>query len=876
MWIPVLVFAHVFALFWLVKTLLVINPLFALRVKKLFGFTAKNGGAGKQLLQRESDPESGSRRSSDDAPPAGASDQDGAAQDALRRLTSVMAPIQLEWQEVGCSYMTARGPISVLRGVYGRVVPQEMLALMGPSGSGKSTLLDILAMRKSVGNLEGAILVNGKPRDKSFVSKTAYVPQDDVLLPSMTVLETMTQYGNLILRSRMSAKDKRARIQEVLQVVGLADHQDTLVGGYLPGGILLRGLSGGERKRLSVAAGIIALPSVIFLDEPTSGLDSYAALNVMQYMRKMADWGHIVIASIHQPRSAIWNLFDKVLMLSGGRMMYFGNRVDMMSWFSHELGFPYQPALQGLVSDWAMDLINIGFKKPKRYFGRMMTTPQELEVASLKFRKQYLVQEGLWGEEEEEQLRKRIGDAADGPMVERSASMMTALSDVRSAVNSCHSFHSIETSASLALAQGRRDSVGRRDTVERKDTLRKNTLPLFQEGEATEAGDVQYWAKWAKDSLAAGAETREQQAHEALGDRDGIEMVQSDIQLPDIAHIEKVVEKHQKRKKWGKKLLSKPDEKKAKRRQASWATQFRVLLWRQYLAITRNPADVAGRMLIFAWVALFCGLVWYDLSEDVTVSLRATMSCLFVSLTIFMLLPYVYMSVYTSEKQYYLADLAAKLYQPSAYYLAKQVVYLSFAIVNALVFGLIVYGLVGLRDRGSSIMINAFCGVMLYLTASQVVDCAAMVAPNQDTAFVLSIAWTALQLLLSNFLVRYQDMNIKWVSYLRYVSALSFAWGGASNAEYKGRQFNCSGGLPSDVIQEIPAFIPNSTSLLRTVSPFLSRPPGGCMIEGESVLRHYGLTLSFWQTALILLGYYGVVQVVSYICFYVVSRKERR
>lgn len=85
------------------------------------------------------------------------------------------------------------------------------------------------------------------------------------------------------------------------------------VGGVLPGGLLLRGLSGGERKRLSIAAGIVATPSVIFLDEPTSGLDSFAALTVMRYLQKMAhEARHIVIASIHQPRSSIWGMFDVV------------------------------------------------------------------------------------------------------------------------------------------------------------------------------------------------------------------------------------------------------------------------------------------------------------------------------------------------------------------------------------------------------------------------------------------------------------------------------------------------------------------------------------------------------------------------------------
>lgn len=85
------------------------------------------------------------------------------------------------------------------------------------------------------------------------------------------------------------------------------------VGGQLPGGIHLRGLSGGERRRLSIAVGVVSAPSIIFLDEPTSGLDSFAALNVMQYMKSMAELkGHTIVASIHQPRIGIWNMFNKV------------------------------------------------------------------------------------------------------------------------------------------------------------------------------------------------------------------------------------------------------------------------------------------------------------------------------------------------------------------------------------------------------------------------------------------------------------------------------------------------------------------------------------------------------------------------------------
>jgi energy-coupling factor transporter ATP-binding protein EcfA2 len=85
------------------------------------------------------------------------------------------------------------------------------------------------------------------------------------------------------------------------------------VGGSLPGGLMLRGLFGGERRRLSIAAGILAAPAVLFLDEPTSGLDSFAALSVMGHLQGMARGsGRIIISTIHQPRSAIWEMFDRV------------------------------------------------------------------------------------------------------------------------------------------------------------------------------------------------------------------------------------------------------------------------------------------------------------------------------------------------------------------------------------------------------------------------------------------------------------------------------------------------------------------------------------------------------------------------------------
>jgi ABC-type multidrug transport system ATPase subunit len=144
--------------------------------------------------------------------------------------------------------------------------PASSLLPLRPRPVGKSTLLDILAARKTVGRLTGAVSVNGAPRGSDFVRMISYVPQEDNFMPAMTVAETCRLHAALKLPRDTPAEQAATRIDDVLCSMGMLHARDTLVGGELPGGLLLRGLSGGERRRLSVAVGILASPSIVFLD----------------------------------------------------------------------------------------------------------------------------------------------------------------------------------------------------------------------------------------------------------------------------------------------------------------------------------------------------------------------------------------------------------------------------------------------------------------------------------------------------------------------------------------------------------------------------------------------------------------------------------
>ncbi|WZY96937.1 hypothetical protein YC2023_069266 [Brassica napus] len=228
-----------------------------------------------------------------------------------------------------------QGPTKrLLNGVNGCGEPNRILAIMGPSGSGKSTLLDALAGRLA-GNvvMSGKVLVNGKKRRLDF-GTSAYVTQEDVLLGTLTVRESIAYSAHLRLPSKLSRKQITDIVEATITDMGLQECSDRTIGNWH-----MRGISGGEKKRLSIALEVLTKPSLLFLDEPTSGLDSASAFFVVQILRNIASNGKTVISSIHQPSGEVFALFDDLLLLSGGETVYFGEAKFATKFFG-EAGFP--------------------------------------------------------------------------------------------------------------------------------------------------------------------------------------------------------------------------------------------------------------------------------------------------------------------------------------------------------------------------------------------------------------------------------------------------------------------------------------------------------------------------------------------------------
>lgn len=222
----------------------------------------------------------------------------------------------------------------LLKNVSGVAYPGELLAVMGSSGAGKTTLLNSLAFRSPSGvsiSPSAVRALNGAPVNaKQLRSKCAYIQQDDLFIGSLSAKEHLIFQAMLRLDRNMPYREKLRKVDEVIADLSLTKCENTVIG--VPGRI--KGLSGGERKRLAFASEALTDPSLLMCDEPTSGLDSFMAHNVLQVLKRLAQKDKTIILTIHQPSSEIFGLFDKLLLMAEGRVAFLGTPTEASEFFS--------------------------------------------------------------------------------------------------------------------------------------------------------------------------------------------------------------------------------------------------------------------------------------------------------------------------------------------------------------------------------------------------------------------------------------------------------------------------------------------------------------------------------------------------------------
>lgn len=293
---------------------------------------------------------------------------------------------------------TSPGVRQVLKNINCKAKPWELLAIVGPSGAGKSSLLEILAGKLTPQS--GSIFVNDSPIDKARFKKiSGYVTQKDTLFPLLTVEETLMFSAKL--RLRLPQAELMARVKSLIQELGLGPVAAARVGDDR-----VRGISGGERRRVSIGVDVIHDPKVLILDEPTSGLDSTSALQIIDMLKVMAETrGRTIILSIHQPGFRIVKMFNSILMLANGLVLYHGT-VDQLGVSLRTLGLPLP--LHVNVVEYAIESIELIQEQRKtqpQMQPQMVLTPQqkkgeEGESRSGKFTLQQLFQQSKVADEE--------------------------------------------------------------------------------------------------------------------------------------------------------------------------------------------------------------------------------------------------------------------------------------------------------------------------------------------------------------------------------------------------------------------------------------------------------------------------------------------
>lgn len=243
-------------------------------------------------------------------------------------------------------------PVTVVSKVSGVIGRGTFTTILGPSGSGKTTFLNFLSNRlyylKGL-KYTGQVFINGRKRETlDYNSIAGYVMQEDVLLDNLKVRETLEFSASF----KMTPEQVKLRVDEVIVQLSLKSCEHSNIGGFMK-----KGISGGEKKRVSIGVELLTDPSILFLDEPTTGLDSFNSETLIELLSKLSKKGVTVIATIHQPNSYIFALFDRMILFGGGDIIYHGGAEDSIEYFKG-IGFEC-PAFSN-PAEYLLELITMG------------------------------------------------------------------------------------------------------------------------------------------------------------------------------------------------------------------------------------------------------------------------------------------------------------------------------------------------------------------------------------------------------------------------------------------------------------------------------------------------------------------------------------
>ncbi|XP_022737714.1 ABC transporter G family member 16-like [Durio zibethinus] len=752
----------------------------------------------------------------------------------------------------------------LLNDISGQSMRGEIMAIMGPSGAGKSTFLDALAGRIAQGSLEGSVRIDGKPVTASYMKMiSSYVMQDDQLFPMLTVHETFMFAAEVRLPPSISREEKKKRVNELLDQLGLQIAAHTYIGDEGR-----RGVSGGERRRVSIGIDIIHKPSLLFLDEPTSGLDSTSAYSVVDKVKDIARGGSIILMTIHQPSYRIQLLLDRITILARGRLIYMGSPSSLPA---HLSGFG-RPVPDGENSlEYLLDVI------------------KEYDESTVGLDPLVLYQ--CDGIKPDQAARTPVPKTLKTPKTPRTPYMKTSGS--RHAI-SLHS-HAFSIGNGTPRSQSGPFDYDDDDedeeefdySLERKAAQRQPQTPMSMQSSVYNPRlasqfykDFSVWIyrgvtgtprrapSWtpARTPGRTPAKTPSSGARSYVSGRYPTPQKSSSRPKTPVvfspspdpyspSYEEFDVEEE---------VLDEPVH--GPKFANSWLREVAVLSWRTVLNVLRTPELFLSREIVLTIMAIILSSLFSNLSHYDFKTINRLLNFYIFAICLVFFSSNDAVPTFIQERFIFIRETSHNAYRASSYVISSLIVYLPFFAIQGFTFAAITKYWLHLQSSLFNFWMILYASL---ITTNAYVMLVSALVPSYITGYAVVIATTALFFLTCGFFLKGSKIPIAW-RWLHYISAIKYPFEALLVNEFKGKE-TCYTGNPSDLS-------PGPLGEVRPSKLHLKNPGlENCTMIGEDVLSSMGIHLeNLWYDILILLAWGVLYRLFFYVVLRFYSKNERK
>ncbi|KAI9190098.1 FAD-dependent urate hydroxylase [Blastocladiella emersonii ATCC 22665] len=633
----------------------------------------------------------------------------------------------------------------ILHGIHGVVRHGEIMAIMGGSGAGKSSCLDILARRNKSGVVSGHMLVNGRVLDRSeFKQMCGFVDQEDMLMPTLTVEETILYSALLRLPKDMSYEAKWNRVRETMVELGITHIAKSRIGDAS-----MRGISGGEKRRVSIACELVTSPSILFLDEATSGLDAFNAANVVECLRNLArNYNRTIVLTIHQPRSDIFAMFDRLLLLSKGHLVYSGAAQDAVHHFT-QIG--YQCPVGYNIADYLID-ITVGNKSNGAGGAAVVVDPEAASAASSSNHSGSPINVRV----------DRVGPAPaanGGATAPLRAMAEPSLPPVEG--DDGDDLDYWENNLPLNASGKLRSSNPRIDQIESTPLRPATPLSPHTRARSAEARHLQHLAEgFGRSSAGATLQSELREAsrppahhHRSIGHSNGpapendVDDEREQLLSPTTQHIRSLASQR-----------------------APLLTQFRILADRTFKNLYRNPYLLLTHYLMAVVVAVLCGLLFWRVTADIA-GFQNRMGCFFFVCSLFGFSCLSSLQTFAAERVLFTRERANGYYSPLTYFLAKILCdMIPLRVVPPLLLGCIIYNMVGLVASYVVFLKFLLVLVLFNVTAAALCFLASLAVPDTSVANLFASLAMLFSMLFGKVLLNTDTIPgaLRWLQHLSF------------------------------------------------------------------------------------------------------------